>query len=616
MTGTRKAHWIKQNHQERMPPRMVAFDTESMSTYDSEVETQEWRTGCAIRWRTDTKASDHREARVFDTPLDFWSWVSDYTRPGTRTVVWAHNLGYDIRISRMFEILPSLGYHLEWCNLDRNISSATWRSDHGTIVLADTWTWIPLPLSVIAPHVGMVKYEMPSANAHPEDWSTYCMHDAEILYHVICTLIQFVKTEHLGNWQPTGAGMSYSAWRHRFMSDKVLVHDDVAALAAEREAMHTGRAEAWRHGEVYGEYWTEVDLKNAYVTVAANYAVPRKLHLHHEAISTAQYRRLCERFAVLCRVVISTDVECVPYRHGGRHLWPVGKFETWLWDVEVDQALKEGARVSIREAYTYVRSPVLQEWARWVLSILYTSDESLSGVVRTHVKHCARALIGRIAMRAPCWEYYGTNVDNWTGITHCTFPEEGRTARMLHVGSDTLIETERTEGKDSLPMITGWIMAKVRTTLWEAMRVCGEDNIAHVDTDSILCNRTGLSRLQHHYGDDFRLAWSIKGTFTRLEIYGPRAYFRDKERKTAGIPLKAEETKSGEFTAERWSSLGGDLERGESSTVTLSPAVYTLKRSDPRRGDATGVVGRTRPYLASELDSPNRSSAATNGDGE
>ena len=150
MENVRTAHWVTKNHQERMPYRMVAFDTEAKSTYDDQTEVQEWRIGCAIRWRTDLRVGDKAEAKVFSTPAEFWQWVSDYTRKGTRTVVWAHNLGYDVRISRMFEILPRLGFHLEWCNLDRNISSATWRSDHGTIVLADTWTWLPMPLKVIA----------------------------------------------------------------------------------------------------------------------------------------------------------------------------------------------------------------------------------------------------------------------------------------------------------------------------------------------------------------------------------------------------------------------------------------------------------------------------------
>lgn len=583
-----------------MPPRMIAFDTESKSEYDGDTEVQSWRVGCAIRWRTDLKTGDHREAKVFDNPESFWSWVAEYTRKGSRTVVWAHNMGYDVRISRMFDILPSMGFHLEWCNLDRNISSATWRSDHGTIVLADTWTWVPLPLAVIAGECGTVKYDMPSKRAPSEDWARYCMQDCEITYRAVTDLMNFITTEHLGNWQPTGAGMAYAGWRHRFLNDKVLVHDDVDALEAERLAMHTGRAEAWRHGELIGQTWVEVDLNNAYLTIASDTSLPRKLHMHHNRISVDQYTRLRERFAVLSRVVVRTSIPVVPVRINGRHLWPVGEFETWLWDNELDMALRYGAGVEIQEGYTYVRSPILSDWALFILGILRSDDARYTGLVRTHVKHCGRALIGRIALRTPSWEYFGTNIDGFTGITHAVFPEENRVARMLHVGGDTLIETARTEGKDSLPMVTGYIMAECRVRLWEAMNIVGLDNIAHVDTDSILCDSRSLDRLRVAYGASFLESWKIKGSYKRLEIYGPRAYFRDKQRMTSGIPLRAQEKAPGEYEGERWSSLATDLERGQGDTVSIAKATWRLQTSDPRRADLRGSPGRTRALDAGE----------------
>jgi hypothetical protein len=126
----RKAHWIKHNQQERIPPRMIAFDTESKAVYDDGIEVQSFRMCAAVRWRTDLKTGDHAEGKVFSSPEEFWAWVSSYCHKETRTVVWAHNLGYDARISQVFTILPQLGFELEWCNLDRNVSSMTWRSDH------------------------------------------------------------------------------------------------------------------------------------------------------------------------------------------------------------------------------------------------------------------------------------------------------------------------------------------------------------------------------------------------------------------------------------------------------------------------------------------------------
>lgn len=592
-----------------MPPRMVAFDTESRSSYEDDVEVQEWRIGCAIRWRNGLKTGDHAEARVFDNPREFWEWVADFTRKGTRTVVWAHNLGHDVRISRMFEILPQLGYRLEWCNLDRNVSSATWRSDRGTIVLADTWTWIPLPLKVIAPQVGMVKYDMPRGKAEDAEWAKYCMRDAEILYNVVRELVSWITTEGLGNWQPTGAGMAYTTWRHKYMAHKVLVHDDVDALAAERSAMHTGRAEAWRHGEIYGKTWTEVDLRTAYLAIAAETDLPRKLHMHSGPISIRQYRELLERFAVLSRVVVTTETPCVPYRHEGRFYWPTGTFETWLWDTEVDIALEYGAGVRIRETYTYVRDPILREWALWVMGTLRNSETQVSPVVRTHVKHCSRALIGRLALRTPSWEEWGDNPEGITGITHVTFPEEGRTTRLLHVGDVTLIETARTESKDSMPMITGYIMAKCRAMLWEGMNVAGLDHIAHVDTDSLLVDDYGLRRLHDHFGDLFDARWQVKGSWKRLDMWGPRQYFRGTERVSAGVPLKAEETVRGTYTGEQWSSLASDLEAKNSGVVRVRRGEWSMKRADPRRTDLPGAGGRTRAYDVTELSSANGSAS-------
>lgn len=598
-----------------MPPRMVAFDTESECTHENGVETQRWRIGAAIRWRTDLKSSDRREAAVFSTPEDFWGWVSAFCHKNQRTIVWAHNMGHDARISRMFDILPALGYRLEWCNLDRNISSATWRSDHGTIVLADTWTWIPLPLNVIAPQVGEVKYDMPRDRAPEEEWARYCMHDTEILYNVVRVLMKWVSSEHLGNWQPTGAGMAMATWRHKFMNHKVLVHDDADALAAERTAMHTGRAEAWRHGKIYGEKWTEVDLKNAYLRIAADTDVPRKLHMHHGAISRAQFTRLRDKFAVLSRVVVRTSVPCVPYRDRKRHLWPVGEFETWLWDNELSMAMRYGAECDIRECYTYVRAPVLSEWARWTLALLDPRGDGVPPIVRTHVKHCSRALIGRLALRTPCWEIFGTNVEQRTGITHVTFPEEGYTTRFLHVGNDTLIETQRAESRNSMPMITGYIMAECRRILWEAMNECGLDNVGHVDTDSILVNSSGLDRLARAYGDRYHTMWQVKGTWTRIEMYGPRCYYRGTERKTSGVPLKATEVSPGEFEGEQWSSMSADFTSGDVGHVTVRRAKWSLRREDPRRQDGDGGNGRTEPYFVSAGSSAKRSETSPVVDG-
>jgi len=613
---TRQAHWIKGNRQERIPPRMVSFDTESRSYRSGDVETQEWRVGCGIRWRTDLQTGDHAEARVFDTPRQLWEWVSGYCRKGTRTVVWAHNLSHDVRISQALTILPTLGFELEWCNLDQNVSSMTWRSDHGTLVFADTWTWLPIPLGTIAPMAGLIKFDMPQGNAGDEVWCTYCMRDTQIVYRVVTELMSFIRDQHLGNWQPTGAGMAYATWRHRFMSCKILVHDDIDALQAERSAMYTGRAEAWRHGKFSGPVWTEVDMRNAYVTIGAESELPRKLHMHTGSIQIGQYRRLANKYRVLVRADINTSVPVLPMRQGSQTLWPVGEFTGWYWDCELDCAIRYGATVRIREAYVYVKAPVLQAWATWILDIIQERDSQVSPIVRTWLKHCSRALIGRLALRTKSWELWATNPEQITGITHLTEPATGITRRLMHVGDQTLIETDADESENSVPMITGAITAECRVRLWEAMNAAGLGHLAHVDTDSLLVDAGGLAALMAALEATWAAHWAVKGAWATIDVRAPRHYYRGKQRVIAGIPRRADETAPDTFEGERWASMATDLEARGDGVVTTWQDTWTTKNHDPRRDDAPGIVGETVAYSVGGSSASSMSLAASDAAGE
>lgn len=594
----RSSHWIRANHQCRIPKRWVAFDSESRITRTGDDEVQTWAMGAAIRWRADLKTGDHAEAAVFNDALSLWQWVTDFCKPGQRTCVAAHNLGYDVRITQALEILPQLGWRLEWCNLDRNVSAMTWRGEHGTLVLWDSWTWLPMELATVAPTVGLRKLAMPPDNAKHYRWERYCMRDAEIVYRVVSDLVAYIRSHDLGNWQPTGAGMAYTTWRHKFVAHKILVHNDIGALAAERAAMHTGRAEAWRHGELKGTVWTEIDMRNAYMTIASQCDLPARLKYSTGRLNEDQYHALQSRYAVLGYCRVSTQVPVVPYYNSEHTLWPIGTFNTWLWDTEIDMARAEGAKISVSQAYVYTRAPILREWAQWVLSVLRDESEAASPVVRTWLKHCSRALIGRIALRVTQWELYGSNPFGSACITYETDIDSGITRRLMHVGDRTFASSGAEEGRDSLPQVTGWIMAECRVRLWGAMRAAGLPEVAHVDTDAMIVSAAGLRSLLAALGAAWGQAWQVKGSATRVIIHGPRNYRWGHARKAAGVPRKAREVLPNVFTGERWQSVGAALEDGQASAVVVSAGQWVMNAGDPRRVHAAGTS--TRPVAVSD----------------
>jgi hypothetical protein len=597
MGDDRRAHWIKKNHQCRIPGRWVAFDSESRVTHEGNTEIQDHMISAAVRWRHGLRKGDYAESRVFQSPKELWTWVTEHCRPGERTVCIAHNLGHDVRITQAFTVLPELGWQLDWFNLASNISVMKWVSDVGTLVLCDLWTWLPVKLSAITVGDGLGKLPMPSHNASPATWERYCLRDASVVYRAMSEIIAYLAENDMGNWQPTGSGMAYATWRHKYLDHKILVHDDQDALDAERAAMHTGRSEAWRHGTLHGDKWTEVDMRNAYCQIGADSELPTKLKYGGQSLGLGQYRTLCGHYRVLAVCAVRTDIPILPCRSEGRTLWPTGSFETTVWDTEIDLALENGAEVRILRYWVYTRHPVLQRYSQWVLQSLSVQGEDIPPNVRTWIKHCSRALIGRIALRTAKWEYFGDNPEGITGITWMHDQAAGTTCRLMHAGDRTLMESGRTEGKDSCPMITSWIMARCRVLLWRAMDAAGLDNVAHVDTDSLIVNTEGLIRLRTYLGAAGWAMWAPKGTWCVLTVMGPRNWRGDKVRKVSGVPVKAEETEPNIFRGERWQSLAAALGNADPGRVIITQHTWHIRSADKRRKDNPARSTHTLPIV-------------------
>ncbi len=605
----RRAHWVRHNKTERSPHRWIVADSESRATTDGRTEDQTIRCADAVRWRDDLATGTHDEWLATESAEEFWSWVDEYTRAGRRTVCWFHNAGHDLRILRAFEILPSLGWELEWCNLDRDVSVVTWRSDHGTLVIADTWTWLAKPLKDVAGMTGIGKPRLPGPRASLATWHKRCRADVLITRQAVRELLDFVRGEHLGNWQPSGAGMGYAAWRHRFLAHKVLVHDHAPALEAEREAMHCGRAEAWHHGPAAGGPFTEWDMHMCYCRIAAECDVPVKLWADDGKPANQVHRWAMKHWAVLCRVRVTTDVPVVPCRKDGRIIWPVGEFETVLWQPELELIERTGGTYKVLHQWRYNMAPALKAWAEWSMQRCAAPDSQITPVQRTWVKHQSRALIGRLALRTASWEHFGANPYGWLGLTGYTDAETGETARMLHIGDRTFVERDTRESDSSLPQITGYIQSVCRVRLWDAALAAGIGRCVHVDTDSLITTRAGSADLERACADGLPGGWRRKDTWSRIDVTGPRHYRTNGRREVPGVPKGATEVEPGVFVGETWESLASALTEKRPGVVRVTTREFRPRRVDSRRpwdGPGPAEPIRLMPETSERSTSDNR----------
>lgn len=215
-TAGRVNHWVKGNAAERVPHRWIVADSEAFREHVPWGEVQSLRCVVGHAWRDDLKSGEADEWLYDTDSARFWEWATDWCSPKGRTVLWFHNAGYDLRTLDAFQTLPGLGYELEWCNLDSSVSVCNWRGPNGTLIIADTWTWTNKGLESLGKAAGISKPRLPSNDDSIKTWLARCEADVRITEVVVRDLINMIREWHLGNWQPSGAGMGFSTWRHKF----------------------------------------------------------------------------------------------------------------------------------------------------------------------------------------------------------------------------------------------------------------------------------------------------------------------------------------------------------------------------------------------------------------
>jgi hypothetical protein len=593
------AHYIKENRAAYVPKRIVILDSEAISERMPDGETQSWRCGAAqfIHWTS--KGVIHRDTRGYTSPGSLWSDIGDHARPKQRTIVYAHNLPYDIRITKALQYLPDSGWSLGAIRIAQQGSWSRWSRSAATLTLCDSTSLFPVTLYTLGQFRGRRKLPLPETD-DIEPWLDRCIRDVEILADTIVEYFEWLRTGVAGNWQLTGAGQSWSHWRHAHYTHPVLVHADGTAVAAERRAMWTGRAEAWRWGLDYDTPVYEWDWQNAYPRIARECDLPVALAATAGPQSLRDYHNLKQRYAVLADLEVNTTQPVVPTRHDGRILWPVGSFTTTLWDPEIDALIDSGATIKLNQVWLYKKAPALKQWATWVLGELHAPGAPQHRWYGVLLKHWSRALIGRFATQYQNWEPFGIDSQSRVQVGRMHDVDTGEDSDFMQIGHEIHVMTGLSDGDDSCPQITSYIMSRARVKLWRAMVAAGLSSVLYVDTDSLVLNTEGSATMRRLSQSGQFEGLRLKGRHRGFEIWGPRAAVIGGEEKLSGIPRNSYRLDQERWKGEVWTQLERAIKTGEWDRVTITPRRFSVKWNEHRR--ARVASGGTTPYRLPEYE--------------
>lgn len=598
MSRTPPPHYIRENKAARVPSRLIVVDTEAVRTRTMSSESQSWRCGAArfIEWTRSGKRKE--ETRTYAHPMELWADVAEFTKARHRTVLYAHNLPYDLRISQALTWLPRAEFKVEAIRIASQGAWSRWTRHGASLTLCDSASLFPVTVYTLAKLQGRRKPPMPD-DGDEEGWLARCVADVEILAQTLVEYFEWLKTGVAGNWQVTGAGQSWAHWRHAHYTHQILVHGDQEAVKAERRAMWTGRAENWSWGKDLTAPVYEWDWQNAYPRLVRDNSVPVRLLGTARNVSVRDLRKLMTQRLVLAEVSVDTDLPLVPAAHGGRILWPIGTFDTTLWSPELEMLLDNGSVSKVHKVWIYRGEPALSDWSAWILDQIHRKDGERPPWAGILLKHWSRTLIGRFATQYQDWEFMGRDPVERVTTGKIYDADTGVMNEFMQIGHDIHLMTGFSESDDSCPQVTSFVMSLARARLWEAIQCAGPDNVLYMDTDSLVVNAVGNLELETAVRGGRFEGFRVKGRHAGYEIYGPRAALIGGEAKFSGIPRNAVRTGETEWQGEVWTQFDTALRTGEHSRVTIVPRRFSTRWNERRRARVAG--GRTVPYWLPEF---------------
>lgn len=578
-------HYLRQNDATRYPRRIICLDSEAAITATENGERHDFMLACASfdRWSTGYESQEDGDYLETMDYRELWSWIDSYCKKRERTVLFAHNLGYDLRLTQALKVLPERGWDLSFISVDSDRCFARFNRNSATLALSDSASFLPVPLERIATILGLEKVPLPDMADAPDKWFERCRRDVEILRQAMFHVLKWLEVNDCGNWRPTGPAQSFACYRHRFMEKRsILIHREPEALAAERRAGWTGRAEVWKHGE-FDHVLHEWDFKLAYAHIAAHSDLPSRYIGTSELDGRELHVPTRQGYAMLYDVTVETERPTVPTMLGEFMVWPTGRFETTLWDCEIELAKQYGARVYAHRSWRYRKAPVLQSWADWIIRELGIRANEADELTQVMLKHWARCLIGRFGIRYPKWERIGESKKSELAFFDCYSADGEDDTKFLQVSNSWFELSGVEEGSDSAPAIMSYIMALSRVQLWDAIQAAGEDELYYCDTDSLIVTTRGSKRLDDYSRNLVGAALLHKGVYQHGIFYAPRAIVLDDQPRIAGLSKRAERTGNLHYRARVWQRLSDSLRIGDATGIRIWERPFHILLRDTRR---------------------------------
>ncbi len=629
-------HYLKRNESCQRPQNYVFVDVETSqevikSTPIYTKHTLKLGVACSVTWK---KGREPQEQWLdFEYAVHFWEWLKKWQKK--KQVLWvvAHNAQFDFTILGLWNLIEDGTYATrrkgkpytdsrtgksriadDWFGLaaiDGVPFHVETVSPVRRVNFTDLFNFYQCPLEAIGRAVGVTKGKWDDVRQSDTDLRFYCHNDVEILKRAYLGLVQLWEQENNGNWQFSAAGLAYSHYRHKYMDEKIAVHNHDGALRLEWDALYGGELRSWFRGRAPCPV-VHYDVNSLYPSVMVDQVYPTALVDVIERPNRNKFRKLVEQYAAVAEVELATGIDNYPVRIKGKICYPIGKFCTTLAGPELLAALENRHIVGCKRMAIYTYAPIFKryvlEW--WAQKKVAKFKGDVAG--EKFAKLMLNSLPAKFAQRTPQWvtEKKVDVVRPWK-----TFPWKDPATGTLYparsIGWIGQVCKHRVATEHAFPAIYAYVTSYAREYMRQLRKMIPPSCLYYQDTDAFIVDKQCLQSgdfPMHAIGDDIGQL-RLVGEYNEAIFRGPKNYTLDGRHVIAGIRKRDIEIANMKFSAERFERLSAIFCREPDATIRTHTMDIDTPGSDSEGG--LRVDGFTRPIVLPEMLASNILSTLT-----
>ena len=580
-----------------MPYNMIFFDCETWVVDKDTHQELPMRYGYGIYHNINKKVETKKRLTFeFKNARQFMSHIKMFLNKKFVLYVFAHNVGFDIRVLGLPRFFEKLGFESEPPIINEKMFLWKVKTPKGTIQFIDTANIGVRSVKQIGEILDYPKGEIDFNTKNERLLRKYCIRDVEIIEKYTLNHLKFLYDNKLGGFRSTLASQALAIFRYKFMSNPPYIHNHLDTIELERDAYHGGRTECFHIGKPPGDKFYYLDINSMYPYVMMNDKLPVRLVGYYENVDINWLNHRKDRFYHIIRCEVDTDEPIYAIKREGKLVFPTGKFEVVLHDCEILHALDRGHIKYIYNLAQYEFGPVFKDYIEFFYPLKKQYSIENNKPYRDIVKLFLNALYGKFGqlqvVRTVDEESPYAEIFRETG--YCE-PDDYFFSRIGWYGQ-VFLEYKKGETPHSNCAIAGAITAYARLLLWSYIRKAGRANCFYCDTDSLFVNHRGFSNLVDTIDDNELGALAIEDESEHLHIYAPKDYEFGKKVKIKGINDKSKYIGENRWEVLQFEGFISWLNKGAKTT----PITWNIEKSRQSEYNK-GIVNKNGTVVPFEL---------------